>query len=134
TIIRTTEEALKSVPQSLREGSLALGATQWQTIRKVVLPPAMPGIITGAILSIGRVAGETAPILFTAVVFSRRYLPDSVFEPVMALPYHLFVLSTNVPGAETNQYGTALVLIALVVFVYMIAIYIRNHYQKTIKW
>ncbi len=111
TIIRTTEEALRQVPQGLREGSLALGATQWQTISRVVLAPAAPGIITGAILSIGRAAGETAPILFTAVVFSQRYLPDSVFDPVMALPYHLFILATNVPGAETNQYGTAVVLI-----------------------
>jgi phosphate transport system permease protein len=110
TIIRTTEEALRSVPQSLREGSLALGATKWQTIWKVVLPPATPGIITGTILSIGRAAGETAPIMFTAVVFSQRFLPDSVLDPVMALPFHLFILTTSVPGATTNQYGTALVL------------------------
>lgn len=134
TIIRTTEEALKSVPQSVRHGSLALGASKWQTIKKVVLPPALPGIITGTILSIGRAAGETAPIMFTAVVFSSRFLPSSEFEPVMALPYHLFILSTNVPGAQTNQYGTALVLVAIVVMVYMVAIIIRNHYQKSIKW
>ena len=134
TIIRTTEEALRSVPHSLREGSLALGATQWETIRKVVLPPALPGIITGAILSIGRAAGETAPIMFVAVVFNQRHLPDSVFDPVMALPYHLFVLATNVPGATTNQYGTALVLIALVVALYLVAIVIRNHYHKTMRW
>jgi phosphate transport system permease protein len=134
TIIRTTEEALKCVPQGLREGSLALGATPWQTVSRVVLPPAIPGVLTGAILAIGRAAGETAPILFTAVVFSQRFLPASLFDPVMALPYHLFVLATNVPGARTNQYGTALVLLALVIGIYSIAILLRNHYQKTVRW
>ncbi|WP_298669099.1 phosphate ABC transporter permease PstA, partial [uncultured Methanofollis sp.] len=134
TVIRTTEEALKTVPVAIREGSLALGATRWQTIRRVVLPPALPGILTGTILSIGRAAGETAPILFTAVVFSKRFLPASVFEPVMALPYHLFILTTNVPGAETNQYGTALVLLVLVVGIYAAAIALRNHYQKNVRW
>jgi phosphate transport system permease protein len=134
TIIRTTEEALKTVPHSIREGSLALGATKWQTIRRVVIPPAMPGVITGAILSIGRAAGETAPILFTAVVFSQRFLPDSLFEPVMALPYHLYILATNVPGAQGNQYATALVLLMLVIAIYSVAIVIRHHYQKTIAW
>ncbi len=134
TIIRTTEESLKTVPDSLREGSLALGATKWQTIRKVVLPPAMPGIITGTILSIGRAAGETAPIMFTAVVFSQRFLPTSVFEPVMALPYHLFILATNVPGAGGQKYGTALVLLILVIMIYVVAIVIRNHYHKTLRW
>ncbi len=130
TVIRTTEESLKSIPHSLREGSLALGATKWQTISRVVLPPAVPGIVTGAILSIGRAAGETAPILFTAVVFSQRFLPDSVFQPVMALPYHLFVLATNVPRSSTNQYGTALVLLLLVVGFYAVAIYFRSHFQN----
>ncbi|ABS56433.1 phosphate ABC transporter, inner membrane subunit PstA [Methanoregula boonei 6A8] len=130
TVIRTTEEALKNVPQSLREGSLALGATKWQTIKNVVIPPAVPGIVTGAILSIGRAAGETAPIMFTAVVFSTRFLPTSLFQPVMALPYHLFILSTNVPGSSTNKYGTALVLLMLVVTFYAVAILIRNHYAK----
>ena len=134
TIIRTTEEALRSVPDSLREGSLALGATKWQTIRSVVLPPAVPGVLTGTILSIGRAAGETAPILFTAVVFSRRFLPSSVFEPVMALPYHLFILSTNVPGAVQNQYGTALVLLLLVIGIYTVAIVIRTRFAKSVKW
>jgi phosphate transport system permease protein len=133
TVIRTTEEALKGIPQSLREGSLALGATKWQTISRVVLPPAIPGIVTGAILSIGRAAGETAPIMFTAVVFSSRFLPDSVFEPVMALPYHLFILATNVPGSSTNKYGTALVLLLLVVGFYSIAIYVRTHFQKKMR-
>jgi phosphate transport system permease protein len=130
TVIRTTEESLKNIPQSLREGSLALGATQWQTIKNVVIPPAIPGIVTGAILSIGRAAGETAPIMFVAVVFSTRFLPTSLFQPVMALPYHLFILSTNVPGSSTNKYGTALVLLMLVVAFYAVAILIRNHYAR----
>lgn len=130
TVIRTTEESLKNIPQSLREGSLALGATQWQTIKNVVIPPAIPGIVTGAILSIGRAAGETAPIMFVAVVFSTRFLPTSLFDPVMALPYHLYILSTNVPGASTNKYGTALVLLMLVVAFYTVAILIRNYYAK----
>ncbi|WP_373008039.1 phosphate ABC transporter permease PstA [Methanoregula sp.] len=130
TVIRTTEESLKNIPQSLREGSLALGATQWQTIKNVVIPPAIPGIVTGAILSIGRAAGETAPIMFVAVVFSTRFLPTSLFDPVMALPYHLYILSTNVPGASTNKYGTALVLVMLVVAFYTVAILVRNHYAK----
>ena len=134
TIIRTTEESLKTVPLSVREGSLALGATKWQTISRVVLSPATPGILTGMILSIGRAAGETAPILFTAVVFSQRYLPSSVFSPVMALPYHLFVLATSIPGAETNEYGTALVLLFLVIGIYAVAIVIRHHFHKKIHW
>jgi phosphate transport system permease protein len=133
TVIRTTEESLKNIPQSLREGSLALGATKWQTIKNVVLPPAVPGIVTGAILSIGRAAGETAPIMFTAVVFSSRFLPSSVFQPVMALPYHLFILATNVPGSSTNKYGTALVLLLLVVGFYAVAIYVRTHFQNKIR-
>jgi phosphate transport system permease protein len=134
TVIRTTEEALRSVPDSIREGSYALGATKWQTIRKVVIPPAMPGIITGAILSIGRAAGETAPIMFTAVVFMQRRLPDSIFDPVMALPYHLFVLATNVPGARDNQYATAVVLLVLVIFIFGIAIVIRTHFDRKVRW
>jgi phosphate transport system permease protein len=133
TVIRTTEETLKSIPVSLREGSLALGATKWQTISRVVLPPAVPGIVTGAILSIGRAAGETAPIMFTAVVFSSRFLPDSVLDPVMALPYHLFILATNVPGSSANKYGTALVLLLLVVGFYSVAIFIRTHFQKKMR-
>jgi phosphate transport system permease protein len=133
TIIRTTEEALKCVPQNLREGSFALGASKWQTIRKVVLPPAAPGILTGAILGIGRAAGETAPILFTAVVFSGFY-PSSVLDPVNALPYHLYILATSIPNSQQAQAGTALVLLLLVIGIYFIAVFIRNHYQKTMKW
>lgn len=134
TIIRTAEESLKSVPRSLREGSLALGATKWQTIRKVVLPSAMPGIVTGTILSIGRAAGETAPIMFTAAVFSQRFFQFSVTEPVMALPFHLFTLATSVPSAERNAYGTALVLLLLVIGLYSFAVIIRNHYKKKMRW
>ncbi len=130
TVIRTTEESLKNIPQSLREGSLALGATQWQTINRVIIPPAVPGIVTGAILSIGRAAGETAPIMFTAVVFSSRFLPTSELQPVMALPYHLFILATNVPGSSTNKYGTALVLLLLVIGFYSVAILVRTHFQN----
>jgi len=130
TVIRTTEESLKNIPQSLREGSLALGATKWQTISQVVIPSAVPGIVTGAILSIGRAAGETAPIMFTAVVFSSRFLPDSVFDPVMALSYHLFILATNVPGSSMNKYGTALVLLLLVIGFYAVAILARTHFQN----
>ncbi len=135
TILRTTEEALRSVPQAIREGSYAVGATRWQTIRRVVLPPAAPGIITGAILGIGRAAGETAPIMFTAVAFS-SFFPSSLLEPVNALPYHLFIIATNVPGsaARSAAGGTALVLLLLVIAFYSIAILIRNHYQKTMKW
>jgi phosphate transport system permease protein len=134
TVIRTTEEALRSVPDSLREGSYALGATKWQTVRRVILPPAMPGIITGAILSIGRAAGETAPIMFTAVVFMQRRLPASVFDPVMALPYHLYVLATTVPGARNNQYATAVVLLVLVIAIYGVAIVVRNHFDRKVRW
>ena len=133
TIIRATEESLKNIPQSLREGSLALGATRWQTIHRVVLPPALPGMLTGTILSIGRAAGETAPIMFTAVVFSQRYLPSSLLDPVMALPYHLYILATNVPGSSTNMYGTALVLLLLVIGIYAVAIVMRMHFQKKLR-
>lgn len=134
TIIRTSEEALKSIPHAVREGSLALGASKWQTIRKVVLPAAVPGIITGTILSIGRAAGETAPIMFTAVVFTSRFLPDTIFEPVMALPYYLYILSTSVPGAQQNAYGTALVLMFIVILFYGAAVLLRTRYQKSSRW
>jgi len=134
TIIRTSEEALKSIPNEVREGSLALGASKWQTIRKVVLPAAVPGIITGTILSIGRAAGETAPILFTAVVFSTRFLPSSIFEPVMALPYYLYILSTSIPGAKQYAYGTALVLLVIVTLFYGAAVLLRTRFQKSIRW
>ena len=99
-----------------------------RTVRRVIIPPAIPGIITGAILSIGRAAGETAPIMFTAVVFMQRRLPESLLDPVMALPYHLYVLATNVPGARNNQYATAVVLLVLVIAIYGVAIIIRQSF------
>jgi len=135
TVLRTTEEALKSVPQTVREGSLALGATKWQTIRRVVLPPAFPGVLTGAILGIGRAAGETAPILFTAAVFFNpgNEIPSSLFDPVYALPYHLYQL-TAYAATKQLRYGTALVLLVLVAMFYLIAIIIRNYYRKRIQW
>jgi len=116
-IIRASEEAISSVPSSFKEASFALGATKWQTIRKVVLPNALPGILTGAILSIGRAAGETAPILFTAATFYTRHLPKSPLSEVMALPYHIYALMTEGTKPEFQipiAYGTALVLLLLV--------------------
>lgn len=128
-IIAATQEALLAVPQSMREASLALGATQWQTIKKIVLPTALPGILTGVILSIGRVAGETAPILFTAATFYLRGYPKSIFSEVMALPYHIYALMTE--GAHPQQqtaiaYGCALILLLLVLLVSTMAIFIRQ--------
>jgi len=114
-IITASEEALKSVPDTYRQASLALGATKWQTIIKIVLPRALPGIITGSVIGIGRAAGETAPILFTVAAFMKPDLPNSIFSQVMALPYHLFVVATTMPNApEDMQWGTALVLLILV--------------------
>ncbi len=114
-VITATEEALKTVPDSYRHASLALGATKWQTIVKVVLPQAMPGIITGSVIGIGRAAGETAPIIFTVAAFSQPNLPNSIFSQVMALPYHLYVLATQLTDTpEDMQWGTALVLLILV--------------------
>jgi phosphate transport system permease protein len=134
TIIRTTEESVKSIPQNFREGSLALGSSKWQSISRVVIPAAMPGVITGVILGMGRAAGETAPILFTAVVFKQKVIPRLVIQPVMALTYHLFILATAIPDSETQAAGTALVLLVLVMLLYGIAIFIRNHYQKKKNW
>ena len=137
TIIVSNVEALKAVPQSLREGSLALGATKWQTIHKNVLPYSIPGMLTGAILGIGRAAGETAPILLTAAVFYQRRLPSSIFDPVMALPYHLYVLATQHPEVDKvrpMQYGTALVLVVLVLGVNLIAILLRSRFRKKTQW
>jgi len=134
-IVRTTEEAVKRVPKELKEASLALGATKWETITKVVLPAAFPGVITGTILSIGRAAGETAPIMFTAVVAYQTRLGDfSVTDPVMALPYHLYFLATEVPDAYDNQYATALVLLIIVLSIYAAATFLRYHYSKKINW
>jgi phosphate transport system permease protein len=135
-VIRTTEEALKSVEDSLRVGSLALGATKLQTIQRVVLPVAFPNIITGLILSIGRVSGETAPILFTVAAYFLPRLPNSVFDQVMALPYHLYVLTTsgtNVEESRPMAYGTALVLIMIVLLINLAASALRKYLGKKVK-
>ncbi|MCX5711339.1 MAG: phosphate ABC transporter permease PstA [Candidatus Omnitrophica bacterium] len=134
-IITTSREALESVPQSFREVSLSLGASKWQTIRHIVLPNAIPGIITGTILGIGRAAGETAPILFTVAAFYLPQLPKSIFDQAMALPYHLYVISTQVPNVDEKvRYGTALVLLSLVLFMNLTAVIIRYKFRKKKKW
>lgn len=135
-IIRTTEEALKAVDDSFRHGSLALGATKLQTIRRVVLPMAFPNIITGLILSVGRVSGETAPILFTVAAYFLPQLPHSIFDQCMALPYHLYVISTSGTDIEASRgmaYGTALVLIAIVLAVNLIANALRSYFSNKVK-
>ncbi len=129
-IITTTEEALKAVPDTYRHASLALGATKWQTIIRVVLPQALPGIITGSVLGIGRAAGETAPIIFTVAAFSQPNLPDSIFSQVMALPYHLYVLATQITNApEDKQWGTALVLLMVVLLFAIVGTAIRTRFR-----
>lgn len=134
-IISTAEEALRAVPQSFRIVSLSLGATQWQTVRRVVLPQALPGILTGVILGLERAAGETAPILFTVAAFFLPRLPRSIFDQTMALPYHLFVISTQVPGMPLRiQYGTALVLLAFVLSMNALATVIRSHFRRRRQW
>jgi len=125
-IIRTTEESLKAVPYELREASMAMGATKWETTIRVVVPAAMGGVLTGIILSLGRAGGETAPIMFTAVVVSRRYLNFSFLDPVMALPYHLYYLASEVPNSSAAQYGTALVLIIIVLAMFTFASFVRH--------
>lgn len=135
-IIRTTEEALKSVDDSMRVGSYALGATKLQTIRKVVLPICYPNIITGLILSVSRVSGETAPILFTVATYYIDRLPNSIFDQVMALPYHLYVLTTSGTNMEKSRpmaYGTALVLIVIVLLVNLLANSVRKYYTNKLK-
>ena len=128
-IIGSTEEALKSVPDTYREASLALGATKWQTISQVVLPAALPGILTGAILGLSRAAGETAPIMFTAAVFYTPTLPTSLFSKIMALPYHIYALMPE--GTHPDQqtaiaYGCSLILLFMVLMISGIAIFIRQ--------
>ena len=137
TVIGASEEALRQVPQTFREASLALGATRWETIFKVVLPAALPGILTGSILALGRAAGETAPIMFTAVTFYTLHLPGSPLDEVMALPYHIYVLATagtHIEQTRPLQYGTVLVLIALVLGLSMVAVIIRTRMRKKRKW
>jgi len=134
-IITTSREALESIPQSFREVSLSLGASKWQTIRHIVLPNAIPGILTGTILGLGRAAGETAPILFTVAAFYLPQLPHSIFDQAMALPYHLYVISTQVPNVDEKiRYGTAFVLLALVLIMNLVAIIIRYKFRKKKKW
>jgi len=133
-VIRTTEEALKAVPDAYRSGSLALGATKLQTIHRVILPAAYPNIITGLILSIGRVSGETAPILFTVAAYFLPKLPTSIFDQVMALPYHLYVIATsgtNIEASRPIAFGTALVLIIIVLLMNTLATLIRKKLNKT---
>ncbi len=132
-IIRSTEEALRTVPETYREASLSLGATRWQTIYKIVLPNAMPGILTGVMLSLGRAAGETAPVMYTAATFYNSGYPGSVFSEVMALPYHIYVLATagtHIHETRPMQYGTAIVLIALVLLLNIAGVVLRYRYRK----
>lgn len=135
-VIRTTEESLKSVDHMFRIGSMALGATKWQTTSRVVLPIAFPNIITGLILSVGRVSGETAPILFTVAAYFLPKLPSSIFDQAMALPYHLYVISTSGTDIEASRgmaYGTALVLILIILFVNLLANGLRRYFGKKVK-
>lgn len=135
-IIRTTEEALKAIPNSFRTSSYALGASKLQTIRRVILPMAMPNIFTGLILSVGRVSGETAPILFTVAAYFLPKLPTSIFDQAMALPYHLYVLATSGANMEQTRpiaYGTALVLIMIVLIMNLLAAVIRKRLNKKLK-
>jgi phosphate transport system permease protein len=134
-VISTAEEAILAVPQEFRTVSLSLGATRWQTIRHQVLPHALPGIITGVILGLGRAAGETAPILFTVAAFYLPELPRSIFDQTMALPYHLYVIATQVPGMPLNiQYGTALILLLIVLSLTMVATVIRTVMRRRREW
>jgi len=134
-IISTAEEALRAVPQSFRVVSISLGGTKWQTIRRIVLPQALPGILTGVILGLERAAGETAPILFTVAAFFLPRLPNSPLDATMALPYHLFVISTQVPGMPIQiQYGTALVLMVFVFSMNLVATTIRSRARARRQW
>jgi phosphate transport system permease protein len=134
-VISTSEEAILAVPRQFRVVSLSLGATRWQTIRHQVLPHALPGIITGVILGLSRAAGETAPILFTVAAFYVPELPTSIFDQTMALPYHLYVISTQVPGMPLQmQYGTALVLLLLVLSLTLVATLFRTNMRRNREW
>ena len=135
-VIRTTEEALKAIPDTLREGSRALGATKLQTIWHVILPMAMPNVITGLILALGRVSGETAPILFTCAAYFLPQLPTSILDQCMALPYHLYVISTSGTDMDAQlplAYGTALVLIVIILLVNLLANALRKYFEKKVK-
>ncbi|MDD3160641.1 MAG: phosphate ABC transporter permease PstA [Bacteroidales bacterium] len=135
-VIRTTEEALKAIPDSYREGSYALGATKLQTVQRIILPMGMPNIITGLILSVGRVSGETAPILFTCAAYFLPHLPNSVLDQCMALPYHLYVIATSGTNIEAQlpiAYGTALVLILIILIVNLLANVLRRYFDRKVK-
>ncbi len=134
-IVSAAEEALRAVPVEFRTVIISLGGTRWQSIRYIVLPQALPGIITGIILGLLRAAGETAPILFTVAAFFLPRLPRSIFDQTMALPYHLYVISTQVPGMPLHvQHGTALVLLTLVLSMNLVASLIRSYYRKRRQW
>jgi len=134
-IITASKEALESVPESFRKISLSLGATKWQTVKYCVLPYAIPGILTGTVLSLSRAAGETAPILFTVAAFYLPRLPRSIFDQVMALPYHLYTISTQVPNMPSEiSFATAFVLIALVFLMNIVSIFLRIHFRKKKQW
>jgi phosphate transport system permease protein len=134
-IITASEEALRTVPQGLRHASLALGSTKWQTVYRVVLPNAIPGIMTGVILGLSRAAGETAPILFTGAAFFLPALPHSLKDPFMALPYHLYIMATQVPDAPPRiQWGTAAVLLIIVLSLNLAASTIRAHFRRQRRW
>jgi phosphate transport system permease protein len=134
-IITAAKEALESVPNTYREISLSLGATRWQTVRYCVLPYAIPGILTGTVLSLSRAAGETAPILFTVAAFYLPRLPRTILDQVMALPYHLYVISTQVPNIPLElSFATALVLVGLVFLMNLVSIFLRAHYRKKRLW
>lgn len=134
-VISTAEEALLTVPQRFRVVSRSLGATKWQTVRTVVLPNALPGILTGVILGLERAAGETAPILFTVAAFYLPQLPQNPLDQTMALPYHLYVISTQVPGMPLQiQYGTALVLLVLVLSMNLVATILRSRFRRRRQW
>lgn len=135
-VIRTTEEALKAIDNTFRHASIGLGASKWQTTSKIVLPMAFPNIITGLILSIGRVSGETAPILFTVAAYFLPKIPHSIFDQAMALPYHLYVISTSGTNIEESRpiaYGTALVLVIIVLIANLIANALRKYFSKKVK-
>jgi phosphate transport system permease protein len=137
TIIGASEEALKSVPQTFREASLSLGVSKWQTTYRIVLPNALPGILTGSILGIGRAAGETEQIMFTAAAYFTTKLPGSVFDEVMALPYHIYVLATagtNIEATRPIQFGTVLVLVAVVLGIDLVAIVVRSYMRRNKRW
>lgn len=135
TIITATREALNAVPQSFREASFSLGTSRWQTVRHVVLPNAVPGILTGVILGLSRAAGETAPILFTVAAFYLPRLPRSVYDQAMALPYHIYILSTQVPNvSDKTKYGTILVLVGLIFILNISASYLRKKFRKKKTW